>query len=82
MILGKESEDVVTSKTGLNHLNSLTDTIGYSRINAKKHTVGNLMIYLAHINASMQITKLSSSNEHDSIKQAYSKYNVYHSLLY
>jgi hypothetical protein len=55
LIQDKELEEDATYKHGQNHLKTLIDMIVYSKINVETLIVGNLMIYQAHINASMQI---------------------------
>ena len=52
-----ESEVNVMYKIGQNLHNTLIDMIEFSKINVKKHTVGNLMTCQVLINALMEITK-------------------------
>ena len=50
LIQEKELEGDVMWNNGLNHQNILIDMIRYLKINVNKHIVGNLMIFLVHIN--------------------------------
>lgn len=49
----------VMFKIGQNQVNSLIDTIEYSKINVLMHIVGSLMTFQALINVSMLITQSS-----------------------
>lgn len=60
-------EEDVTLRTGQDLQKILTDTTEFLRINAKKHTVGNLTIFQALINVSMEIMKLSFVHDYHPI---------------